>query len=286
MKISEAIGGAARRLADAGVPAPAFDAELLLRHILGRDRAWIISHRDDDMDEDDIRAFEATVSRRASREPLQYIIGRQEFWGLEFVVTKDVLIPRPETELIIETVLDEIKDKTAPIVIDLCTGSGCIAVSIAKEHRGVRVFATDISPLALEIARKNSRRHGVSGSIRFLEGDLFEPLNELSIKGMADVIASNPPYIPEGDIADLQPEVRDYEPRGALAAGPKGTEIQRRIIEAAPDFLKGGGLLVMEMGMGQAEVLTQMLGRTGAFDGPKVLKDLAEIERVIVAKKR
>ncbi len=286
MKISEAIGSAARRLADAGVPAPAFDAELLLRHILGRDRAWVIAHRDDDMDEDGIRAFKAAVSRRASREPLQYIIGSQEFWGLDFAVTRDVLIPRPETELVVETVLEAIKDKAAPIVIDLCTGSGCIAVSIAKEHKGARVFATDISPMALETAIENSRRHGVSGSIRFMEGDLFGPLAELSIKGMVDVVASNPPYISEGDIAGLQPEVRDYEPRQALAAGPKGTEIQQRIIEAAPDFLKGGGLLVMEMGLCQAEALTQMLGRTGVFDCPKVLKDLAGIERVIVAKKR
>lgn len=286
MTISEAISCAARKLAGAGVQAPAFDAELLLRHVLARDRAWLIAHGGEIIDGESLDIFERAVVRRASREPLQYIIGRQEFWGLDFLVTPDVLIPRPETELIVETVLDELKDRNSPIMIDLCTGSGCIAVSLAKELGTARIFATDISGAALDVARENCRSHGVSDRIRLLEGDLFRPLEELSIKGGVDVIASNPPYIPEGDVACLQPEVRDYEPIGALAAGPTGTEIQQRIIEAAPDFLKSSGLLVMEMGIGQAETLLRMIDSTRAFRSPRVLKDLAGIDRVVAARKK
>lgn len=269
----------------AGVPAAAFDAELLLRHVLGRDRAWLIVHRDDIIDDKSRELFEDAVRRRAMREPLQYITGRQEFWGLDFLVTPDVLIPRPETELVVQTALERIKQSISPLVVDLCTGSGCIAISIAKEHKGSRIIAIDVSARALEVARENSHRHSVSERIQFMEGDLFGPIAELSIRGMVDVIAANPPYIPAREIHALQPEVRDFEPAVALCAGPDGTEIQMRIIKEAPDFLKKDGHLVMEIGRGQGPALMKAVKETRRFHNPMLLNDLAGIERVIVAKK-
>jgi release factor glutamine methyltransferase len=283
----EAINDASTKLAAAGVPNARFDAEMLLRHALGRDRAWLLAHIQDGIDDEHRTIFERTIERRALREPLQYITGQQEFWGLDFLVTADVLIPRPETEWIVETALGAVPGRNKPVLIaDLCTGSGCIAVSLAKELQSARIFATDTSAKALDVARENARRHEVRGGIRFLEGDLFGPLEELDIRGQLDIIVSNPPYVPSEERRTLQPEVRDYEPAAALFAGPDGTELHRRIIGTAPRFLKGKGLLIMEMGLGQADKLRQMVRDTGVYDSPHLLKDLAGIERVIVARKK
>lgn len=287
MTISETINTAAIKLTAAGISNDRLDAEVLLCHTLGRDRAWLLAHIREPLSEENHRTFEQTIDRRAQREPLQYITGNQEFWGLDFAVTRDVLIPRPETELVIEAVLGFTKKKDQTItIIDLCTGSGCIAVSLAKELSGARVFATDKSSKALDIARENAHRHGVSDRIRFLEGDLFGPLDELDLLGRADIIVSNPPYVPLGDYSTLQAEVRDYEPKIALIAGPDGTEIHHRILDDAPRFLKNKGHLIMEMGIGQSSVLVHRIQETGAFAEPAVLKDLAGIERVIVTRKQ
>ncbi len=273
-------------VARTGISNARLDAELLLSHALNKNRAWLITHSGDLLDEDQSRRFQASVSRRVKREPVQYILGTQEFRGLEFAVTPDVLIPRPETELVVESTLHAAAGNPSPLILDLCTGSGCIAVSLAKEVPAARVFAADMSARALAVARENARRHGVSDHIRFLEGDLFGPLEELDIKERVDIIAANPPYIPSSDLPVLQPEVRDYEPVMALIAGPGGTEIHRRIIETAPDFLKKGGALIMEMGLGQADRLCRLVEGAGAYTAPEILKDLAGIERVIVAHRR
>jgi release factor glutamine methyltransferase len=287
LTFAEAINKAEQVLSTHGVPNARFDAEVLLRHALGRDRAWLLAHIQDGLADEHLGIFERAIKRRALREPLQYITGRQEFWGLDFLVTPDVLIPRPETELIMETALGSVSDRNKPItVVDLCTGSGCIAVSLAKELPSARIFATDTSAKALEVARENARGHGVSGGIRFLEGDLFGPLEELDIEDQVDIIVSNPPYVPSGDRRTLQPEVRDYEPAAALFAGADGMDIHRRIIEKAQRFLRGNGFLIMEMGLGQAEKLGQMVRDSGGYDSPRVLKDLAGIERVIVAQRK
>jgi release factor glutamine methyltransferase len=286
MTLIEAINNASAKLAAAGILNARLDAEVLLCHTLGRDRAWLLAHIRDGLGDEQRMIFEQAVERKARREPLQYITGKQEFWGLDFLVTPDVLIPRPETELIIETVVGSAPDRNRPLtVIDLCTGSGCIAVSLAKELSAARVFASDTSEKALVVARENARRHGVQDRIRFFEGDLFGPLEELDIHGQIDIIVSNPPYIASGDRPELQPEVRDYEPAMALFAGPDGMELHRRIVSTAPLFLKSTGALVMEMGIGQAGALTRMIRETGVYDTPAVLKDLAGIERVIEAKK-
>jgi release factor glutamine methyltransferase len=282
----EAINNASAKLASADVPNARFDAELLICHALGRDRAWLLAHIRDGLDNERRRAFEQLIERRSGREPLQYITGRQEFWGLDFEVTPDVLIPRPETELIVETALQHARDQGGPLsIIDLCTGSGCIAVCLAKELPSARIFATDTSGKALAIARENARRHGLADRIRFFEGDLFAPLDELDLHGQVDIIVSNPPYVPSGDRPALQPEVRDFEPAEALFAGPDGTAVHRSIIGKTQEFLKQRGVLIMEMGLGQAPELIRMIEKTEAYDAPVVLKDLAGIERVVVAKK-
>ncbi len=286
MTIAQAIQEAETRLRKSGVPDPRFDAELLMRHSLGRDRAWLLAHLREEFPEPVMRRFQYLIARRSRREPAQYLIGTQEFWGLEFVVTPDVLIPRPETELVVEEALKALQGAKAPLVIDLCTGSGCIAAAVAHGAPGARVFGTDRSDKALALARENARRIGVSDLIRFLEGDLFGPLAELNLKGRVDAITANPPYISSGDMAGLQPEVRDFEPALALDAGPRGTEIAVRIIADAPAFLKPGGVLAMEMGMGQGPALREAATRTEAYDSLSVLPDLAGIERVIVAKKQ
>ena len=287
MTLIEAINSASGKLTAAGISNARRDAEVLLCHALGRDRAWLLAHIREALDEGPREVFERTVERRARREPLQYITGKQEFWGLDFLVTPEVLIPRPETELIIEAALHRLQERNKPLgIIDLCTGSGCIAVSLATELPQARLIATDRSAKALAVARENACRHGVSDRIRFLEGDLFEPLKRFDRSGQADIIVSNPPYIASGDREKLQPEVRDFEPALALFAGPDGTELHRPIIETAHAFLTSGGALIMEMGIGQARALEQAIRETRVYDAPDVLTDLAGIERVVVAVKK
>jgi len=285
--LAEAIYQAAQRLSVHGIGNARLDAEILLSHTFMRDRAWLIIHRDESLDESQWSLFEDAVNRRARREPLQYITGKQEFWGLDFSVTPDVLIPRPETELVVEAALKIIHTGGKRVtIVDLCAGSGCIAVSLAKETGAARIFATDKSDRALAVARENARKHDVSDRIRFLEGDLFGPLAELDLHGMVDIIVSNPPYVRSGDLSALQPEVKDFEPKLALIAGPKGTEIQQRIIGTAPEFLKKSGALIMEMGQGQSDALMGMVNDAGRYEIPEIMKDLAGIERVLVARKK
>jgi release factor glutamine methyltransferase len=284
--IAEAMNKAASTLSVHGVSNAGLDAEVLLRFIIGRDRAWFLTHANEALDEDKRGLFEKAVTRRAKREPLQYITGKQEFWGIEFIVRPDVLIPRPETELVVESAIRTAGKRPGLTIIDLCTGSGCIAVSLAKELPGARIFATDVSEKALSVARENARGQDVSDRIRFVEGDLFEPVAELDIRGKVDIITVNPPYIRSGDLRGLQPEVRDFEPEVALIAGPGGREIHQKIIEAAPAFLKKHGALIMEMGEGQAGALLAMVNKDGRYGTPEILKDLAAIDRVIVAEKK
>lgn len=284
MTLFEAINSATDTLSRSGIPTARLDAELLLRHALGRDRAWLFAHYSDDLATEDQLLFERLIGRRRTREPIQYIVGRQEFWGLDFIVSSGVLIPRPETELVVETGLKKAGSMLTPLILDLCTGSGCIAVSMAAELRDARIFATDVSEKALTIAQENARRLGVSDRIRFFEGDLFGPIEELDIRGQVDMIVSNPPYVPSSELEFLQPEVRDFEPRTALVAGPEGTEIHARIINEALKYLRHGGWLIMEMGIGQSEPLREMVEQTSVFSSVGILQDLAGIDRVITGR--
>jgi release factor glutamine methyltransferase len=196
---------------------------------------------------------------------LQYILGTQEFCGLEFHVNPAVLIPRPETELLVEYVAQRIPAERQATIVDVCTGSGCIAVAIARLRPCVRVFATDLSTPSLDIARQNATRHAVGEHITWLEGDLLGPLANHELEGRIDVIVSNPPYIAEADWATLQPEVRLFEPRRALVAGPQGTELHEQLLQESGRYLSPGGALIMEIGAGQARALRRIVGQIPGY---------------------
>lgn len=224
------------------------------------------------------------LRRRAAREPLQYLLGTQEFRGLDIAVTPDVLIPRPETELLVEEALRAVADCDEPAIADVGTGSGCIAVALARAQRDATVYALDISAPALAVARGNAIRHGTRDRIRFLRADLLGAFCDAAA-GIFDVIVSNPPYIPEQELEGLQPEVALYEPRVALAAGQDGLALYRRLLREAPPMLKPGGYLIMELGCGQADAVKRLALQGGAFGSVECRKDAAGIERVFVARR-
>lgn len=227
------------------------------------------------------------LTRRAAREPLQYILGSQEFCGLEFEVGPEVLIPRPETELLVEHCLTGVRSVQLPLtIVDIGTGSGCIAVALAKALPAASLYATDLSPSALEIARRNAVRHGVAARMGFVAGDLFEPLKGLELERKVAAVVSNPPYIPERDLAGLQPEVGLYEPRLALAGGADGLEVYRRLLREAKEFLLPGGKLLMEVGLGQAEPVARIALEQGGYGPASRIRDTAGIERVVCLRRK
>jgi release factor glutamine methyltransferase len=216
---------------------------------------------------------------------LQYILGTQEFCGLEFDVNPAVLIPRPETELLVEYVALRIPAERQATIVDVCTGSGCIAVAIARLRPRARLIATDLSNPSLDVARQNATRHEVCERITWLEGDLLRPLAEQEMEGRIDVIVSNPPYIAEADWATLQPEVRLFEPRGALVAGPQGTELHERLLQEAGRYLAPGGALIMEIGAGQACAMRRIVDQISGYGFHQLLYDAAGLERVVIVER-
>jgi release factor glutamine methyltransferase len=254
------------------------DAEYLLLWALGAGRTELFARPERVLTRDEVGRVEAAIGRRLTLEPVQYITGVQEFYGLEFRVTPATLIPRPETELLVEAVLERVPRGREVRIVDVGTGSGAIAVALAVRVPRARVVAVDLSEAALEIARENAGAHGVGERIEFLRSDLLGGV----AGGEFDVVVSNPPYIPEGDRAGLHAQVREFEPATALFAGNDGLEVYRRLIPQAWERLGGGGLLAMEMGFGQTEALREMLAGWG---GVAVLDDLAGIGRVVVARK-
>ncbi|HET6465712.1 MAG TPA: peptide chain release factor N(5)-glutamine methyltransferase [Nitrospiria bacterium] len=276
---------ATRILTEAGIPDGRREAETLIAHIMNRPRLDLYRADDLALDPDQQEAFTGLIRRRASREPLQYILGTQEFWGLEFRVTTDTLIPRPETELLIEAVLERFGRPAPPIMlVDLCTGSGCLAVTLATLYPTFRILATDRSPAALDVARSNALRHGMSDRIEFLEGDLLEPLASMGLHHRVDVMTANPPYVPAEDLDRLQPEVRFHEPRLALDGGCDGLDYYRRILPGALEFVGTGGRLLLEVGIRQAIPVRDMAEQTG-WRTDRLKKDLAGIDRVVVLTK-
>ncbi len=279
MTISEILDQAAARLRAAGVPSPELDAELLLRHMLEWDRARIVTEAKSTVDPAAEARFRALVDERATRKPLQHLTGRQWFWKHEFVVTPDVLIPRPETELIVEASLDLLRGVDRPLLVDVGTGSGCIALSLAAELPAATVVATDISPEALQVAATNRARLGLDERVRLVEGDLLEPVRHLA--GRVDLVASNPPYVEETD--PLPPEVHDHEPRLALFPPGGPAALYARLAAAAADVLKPGGFLVLEMGAGQEAEVVRACESAG-LHVVRVLSDLQGIPRTVVAR--
>lgn len=282
MRLRDLVDEARRRLEAAGLPAAeaALDAELLLRHVLGWDRATWLTERDGPSRPGAIAAFEALLVRRRRREPVAYIRGVQEFYGRDFAVRPGVLIPRPESEGLIDAALAALGERTAGRVADIGTGSGCLAVTLAAERAGLTVVATDISAAALEVAGANAARHGVASRIALVHTSRLD-----GVPGPFAVIVANPPYIRDADAAALSPEVREHEPHDALFGGDDGLREVRGDAEAAARTLAPDGALIMEIGFGQRDGAVGACQDAG-LDVTAVHDDLQGIPRVVVARRR
>jgi len=282
--------GMARLLA-AQVPSAPLAAELLLMHALGRDRTWLYTHPEALLTVEDDTRYASFLARRAAGEPAQYITGHQEFWGLMLEVTPDVLIPRPESEHVIEAALERIgsRREDALLIVDIGTGSGCLAIALAKELPAAEIFATDISAAALEVARRNGQRHGVAERVHLIPGDLLEPFFLDMTAGARpefDLIVSNPPYVARRDEASLLREVREHEPELALYGGETGTEIYGPLFQQAQALLKPGGAIVVEIGQGALDVVHALLENDPAWRDIAVKNDLAGIPRLVHAERK
>jgi len=276
-------------LKDHQIENPRLNAELLLAHSLNlnREELYVRLHRE--LKEGEKGALERLIQRRISGEPLQYILGHQEFWSINFKVDARVLIPRPETELLVEQSLATLSEKTfeqKPSVLEIGTGSGAIAIALAKEVKHIFLVATDISRDALVLAKENAKSVGVQDRIQFVNGDLLGPFLSSEERRTFDLILSNPPYIIRSEIGSLAKEVRDYEPVIALDGGEDGLEVYRRLISQAPSSLRERGWLLLEVGQGQAQMVAEQIQGSGTFLEPQILPDLAGIERVVKAQRK
>jgi release factor glutamine methyltransferase len=269
------------KLSTANVPSPRLNAETLLMFALGSDRAYLYAHPESELNADDLARYDDALSQRARGIPAQYITGHQEFWGLDLIVTPAVLIPRPETEHVIETVLHLATeaDQRAPKILDVGTGSGCIALALAHELRQAEIYACDFSPEALEIAQANAARLEMDSRIRFRESDL---LKAYAADEQFDFIVSNPPYVAERDFDSIEAQVRRFEPHGAVFGGETGFDAYRRLVPQARQHLRDGGWLVMEIGYGMEKDVHAMLQEWTEIG---TTADLQGITRVISAKK-
>jgi release factor glutamine methyltransferase len=260
------------------------DAEILLAHLLSRDRTWIFANRDIDLLPPDLTAFRGLTARRAAHEPLQYLTGIQDFYGLTLNVTPDTLIPRPETELLVEAILHWITSHPRihkPRILDIGTGTGAIALALAAQLPNASLTATDISPATLAVAQENAANLGLSHRIAFLVSDLLDELAPTLRQGLPfNIIVSNPPYVPSTDAATLQPEVVEHEPHTALFAGPTGLDIYQRLIPEARGALVPAGLLALEFGFGQRDPLAQLLK---GWRNVRFLDDYSGIPRIALA---
>lgn len=269
-----------------GSSSPRLDAEVLLAHARGCQRIDLYAAYEEPASEELRTAFRALVRRRAQAVPVAYLVGRKEFYSLSFEVTPDVLIPRPETEFLVVSLLDKAKELPAdhgpPRIADVGTGSGILAVCAAKHLPSAQVTAIDISPAALAVAGKNAQAHGVADRIEFQDGDL---LSTTPAEPAFDFILSNPPYIGEGEFAALDRDVREHEPRGALVAGPKGTEVIERLIPQAGERLKPGGWLMIEISPLIADAVKALLTTGEPFDSTSIVKDFQQHPRVALARR-
>jgi release factor glutamine methyltransferase len=300
MDARTALQRAAAELQAAGVSSHGLAAELLLQHVLGQDRAWIYAHPEEEMAPEAAQHFQRLVARRAAGTPTQYLTGKQEFWGLEFYVAPGVLIPRPESEHVVEVALERLKPHRAPVksdltlrrerigrslrIVDVGTGSGCLAVALAREIPQARVWATDVSRAALAIAWRNAVRYDLEARIEFVEGSLLTPFllggpGENAVP--FDLIVSNPPYVSRDALSTLAREVREHEPEEALVAGETGLEFYRPLIRQAEKVLAPGGAIVLEVGLGQAGAVRALLSE--GWTAISVTEDLAGIPRVVSA---
>lgn len=265
-----------RYFAGKGIDSPRLDAEILLAHVLHKERIYLYAHYDEPMDGEELAAYRAMVKKRADRLSVAHILGTKAFMGLDFKVSEDVLIPRPETEMLVETVVAA-AEGTAPAIIDIGTGSGAIILSLLHYLPQATGTGVDISPKALAIAAENGRTLGLDGRVTWIESDLFAKVPQ----GTCDWLVSNPPYLTKGDMEQLQPEVR-HDPALALYGGDDGLEFYRRIAADSPAYVKAGGHCAVEIGAGQAEDVTAIFCRHGAYDHEQTVKDYGGIDRVLV----
>jgi release factor glutamine methyltransferase len=289
------------QLRAAAIPSHTLAAEVLLMHVLGRDRAWMYSHPEEILVPTAAEKYRNLLTRRAAGEPTQYLTGHQEFWGLDFEVTPAVLIPRPETEHVMEVALARLGERGFKIhldsgapretlhIADVGTGSGCLAIALAYELPHAEIIATDISAAALEVARRNASRlsvppHDLAGRIHFIHADLLPALPAENPSPRFDLIVSNPPYIADPESATLQREVRDHEPHSALFAGPTGIEIYMRLVDEAQKQLRDRGILVLELGHDSADAVRALFdAASSSWTNVAITMDLAGIPRVLAA---
>jgi len=277
---------------------PRLSAELLLAHALKCSRMHLYTQYERVPPDDQIAAFRELVKQRSNQVPVAYLIGKAWFFSLEFNVTRDVLIPRPDTETLVEFVLQHVRQRlewpipggstgeaagaTGPVILDLCTGSGIVPITLAKRIATSTLTATDISPKALAVARENAEIHKVTERITFLEGDLFEPLAKMAAPTLYHIITANPPYIPTKDVAELPPTIRDHEPRLALDGGMDGLAFHRRIIEGCRPYIHAGGMLVLEIQFDQGPAVQALMTAAGFFENIRTLRDAAGHPRCVV----
>lgn len=274
MTYREAVEFGTKCLTDAGVPDAALDAWYLLQMVCKIERSYYYVHGEEDITQDAQKEYEIAVQKRAEHIPLQYIIGEQEFMGLRFKVNSNALIPRQDTETLVEQVLKIVKPGMK--VLDLCTGSGCVLISVLKNAPELTGMGSDISKTALLVAKENAKLHEVDAE--WVRSDLFDNITETF-----DVIMANPPYIPTGEILSLMPEVRDFEPENALDGGADGLDFYRKITGQVKDYLNPGGYVYMEIGYDQGETVSELM-RNAGFTEVEVIKDLARNDRVVKGK--
>jgi release factor glutamine methyltransferase len=281
--IQTCVAGGRQRLREAGISPveAALDARLLAQHVLGWETATYFTSANEPEPSGFAAIYGPLVARRAAREPLPYITGRREFWDLTFEVSPAVLIPRPETELIVEAALELFPLRTGALtIVDVCTGSGVVAIALARERPAARIVATDISSDALEVARRNASRHGAADRVEFVCDDLLDP-----ITSEVDLIVCNPPYVAEVSRPGLQPEVRDHEPSVALFGGRDGLQLVTRLVAGAPSRLRSGGYLVFEFGFGQDIEVETLIEATPQLELLELRRDLQGIARTAVARR-
>jgi len=279
--LAAALAQGRARLAAAGIETAELEARLLLAHATGLSQVSLIARGRDAVDAAAAGRFAELLHQRSRRVPLAHLTGEREFWSLRLLVDRRVLVPRPETETLVEAALERLRPGAR--VADIGTGSGAVAIALAVELRDGEFFAVDRSADALQVARANAAAYGVSERIRFLEGDLLAPLAERPPE--LDAIVANLPYVPTGELDGLQPEVRDHEPRLALDGGPDGLALIGRVVAGAPPLLRTGGWLLLEVGAGQAPLVREILERAGGYEQTATRRDLAGIERVVAARR-
>jgi release factor glutamine methyltransferase len=286
-KVKNLLKTATQRLTEAGCDTPGLDAEVLLAHTLDKDRTWLYTHPLETLDTNHLGKFYHLLHHREQREPVAYLTGHKAFFALDVQVNRHVLIPRPETELLVETAIQIVNRRTGGAAIDklsyhfsiadVGTGSGCIAVALAKNIAGACFFAIDASPAALQVARQNATRYGVASRIHFLGGDLLQPLAR-----SFDLIVSNPPYVSHSELSATSPEVSRYEPKLALAGGQDGLEIIRQLLPQAKEKLKPGSSLLVEIGAIQGPAVADLANKHFPEANVQIKKDLAGLDRLLI----